>query len=400
VSSFTDLRSQKNPEKAGDPYAAAFVLLCIVCNAALPLRASDPAAARRLAAAGDHKAALAAIELHLAAAPQDDDARTLRGTVLSWMGRLADARVELEGVVGRHPANRDALLALTNVELWAGNPRRAEELAEAGLKSDPADSALTAVRLRAQRAIRAAAAGMAGEDRAYPQRWEASVGHSSEWFSDGRTPWREDFATLKYEGRAATGVMTFSTASRFSGRGRQVQLDLYPRLRRGTYALLNAGYSPSAGLYPRYRSAVELYQGVGRSFEAVAGYRRLGFGSGVNTAVAGLSKYQGNWLLTGRAFLTPEAGAVSRSALFSVRRFSRTGTNSWTLRGAWGSSPTEVSSIADIDMLRTASLGGEYQRRLGTYLNFVLRAGLTRQERAGNTGLNRVLLEMNLYVRF
>ena len=88
---------------------------------------------------------------------------------------------------------------------------------------------------------------------------------------------------------------------------------MYPRLRPGTYVHVAGAYAPDALLYPRYRYAADFYQSLGAGFEGSAGFRRLGFGRGVSIYTASLSKYYGNWLLTGRVLVTPNSAGPSRS---------------------------------------------------------------------------------------
>src|ERR1700730_4249124 len=86
------------------------------------------ARARSLAIANERLEALALLDKRLADHPDDSDAWTLYGVILSWGGRYDDARKVLDSVLERNANHGDALPALINVELWSDHPERAEEL--------------------------------------------------------------------------------------------------------------------------------------------------------------------------------------------------------------------------------------------------------------------------------
>ena len=66
----------------------------------------------------------------------------------------------------------------------------------------------------------------------------------------------------------------------------------------------------------------ELSQSLGWGFEASLGYRRLQFSSGTDVYVGALTKYLGDWMLTGRVSHVPESdGNDSTSYYAIVRRY-------------------------------------------------------------------------------
>ena len=177
--------------------------------------------------------ALQLLEEHLTVKPTDSDAITLHGTLLSWEGRYVEARSDLTKVLAAHPGHHDALRALINVEMWSDHPAEAERLAREALALEPGDPDLILVRVRALTAMKrlreagdlAAAAVRVdptnrraadlGEDVADSLRqWKMSLGHSSQWFSDGRTPWNEDQMSLSRQTRTGSVIARFSNASR------------------------------------------------------------------------------------------------------------------------------------------------------------------------------------------
>lgn len=387
--------------------------------AAFGAAAGPVAAARELAIGGKRPEALRILEQRLAAEPADSDARTLRGIILSWDGRYDEARRDLESVLARHGDSGDALRALLNVEMWSGHPERAESLAREALRRDPNDPALLLARAKALRALDRGREALAtirrlieidpGNQEAVTQGrdlgdsldpFTASFDHASEWFSDGRAPWREEQIQLSRQTGVGSMIARFSQAQRFSRTGRQVEIDAYPHIRPGTYAYLNVGYSPDARLYPRYRMGADLFQTLGRGWEASGGFRRLHFAEDVNIYTPSLSRYYGNWMFTARVLLTPGSAGTSRSGQFQVRRYFGDGTDYVGVRYGRGSSPVEARSIEDLQILDASSLAFEFRRTVDRRLTLECRWGMSREDRPGSAGLRHYLAESSIYYRF
>jgi YaiO family outer membrane protein len=350
--------------------------------------------------------------------PSDSDARVLLGVVLSWEGRYDEARKHLKQVVAERPGHGDAVPALINVELWSGRADEAERLAAEALRPDPLNSGLLLARARAlrdlgrKREAEAVLERLLDEEPRHGQArsllaqlqegrraFEAAFSYGAEWFSDGRTPWHE--GSLQIRGRTPLGswITRFSQANRFEINSRQAEVDLYPRFRKGTYAYLNAGFSPDHDLYPSYRLGGDLYQSLSRGWEGTGGYRRLGFGSGVNIFTAALSKYYGDWLFTGRVFLTPDNIGTSRSVHFSFRRYFGDATGYWGLRIGKGAS-LEARSATDIAVLDSVTTQGEFQRGFGRRWTLLVRGGFSREDRIARSGLGHYSFDATGYFRF
>lgn len=402
--------------------AGVAALLLAGTTATIPGQTSPPdalATARTLVRNGHRSEALKVLEDRLAVAPSDSDARVLRGIILSWEGRYEESRQELTLVLAVHPGHGDAVTALLNVEMWSDHPERAELLARKELERHPADPALLLAQARALKAMHKVreAAGIThslvhtdpanrqareldqklGEEL---QHWEAAFSHASDWFSDGTVPWREEQISLTNHTPAGSLIGRFSQTERFALDSQQMEVDFYPHIRSGTYAYLNAGYSPDAVLYPRYRVGADLYQTLGHGVEASAGYRRLAFGAGINIYTAALAKYQGSWLVSSRVYLTPDTIGTSHSMQFSVRRYLGGASNYWSLRGGWGSSPAEITSVADIGILDSSSFGGEFSFRLSRRLSLRGHAGVSYEDRVNRAGLYHYTADATLYCRF
>jgi YaiO family outer membrane protein len=375
-------------------------------------------ATRNLATSGHRNEALHRLDERLAQKPGDIDVRLLRGIVLSWQGRYEDAREDLKLVIAEHPSYGDAVLALINVELWSGNPEAAERIAVQALEHDPLNGDFAIARARALRALnrtRQAHAILAklvsAEPNNKPAReafqnsedapnWEAKLSHTQEWFSDGRTPWREEQFQLKRAFPIGSVFARFSHAERFSLRSRLMELDWYPHIRSGTYGYLNFGYSADSVLYPRFRVGADLYQSLGRGFEGSAGFRQLRFSSKVNIYTGALSKYHGKWLVTGRTYLTPDQVGTSHSIHIIARRYFGAPEDYWSVRGGWGSSPFDFHTLTDVGILESHSFSAELNRHIARRTSINIRGGIGQEDRIERSGLYRYWLDAGLFFGF
>ncbi len=375
--------------------------------------------ARARAVAGRRGEAIELLEKHLAASPGDSDARVLLGTVLSWEGRYDEARRELDAILAESPTHGDALPAMINVELWSDHPDRAEELASRALRNRPNDTGMLLARARALSALTRLTEARDTLDRLLvvdpgnePARqmrrslqaslrfWQVRLGSSYEAFSDHRVAWREWQVSV---GRTTPiGAILFkgSRAERFGREDGQFEFEMYPRLRPGTYAYVAGAYSPNALLYPEYRCAADLYQRLGAGFEGSVGFRRLGFGRGVNIYVGSLSKYYGNWLFTGGAFVLPDSAGTSRSYHGSFQRYFGDAGTHVGLRYDHGGWREELRNRNDLEVLDSDVGAAEATVILGGRLELTLNGAYSREVRVERRDVRQYSLSTALGVRF
>jgi YaiO family outer membrane protein len=398
-------------------FTLTILSLCFsyTCNA----QGDAIAQARALAFDGKRPEALQAIERYLQAEPDDTDARTLHGTILSWEGRYEEARRELDLVVDRFPLHSDATPALIQVELLSGHADRAERLARAALAKSPADATLQLYRARALNNLRQSAQalrvlnGLLETDPANAParvlseslqeqswRWTSNLSRTHEWFNDARAAWQETAASVSYQAGFGSMTARFSEANRFSISSRQVELDAYPSLRPGTYLYLNAGGSADRNLYPGYRLGAEAFQKLSYGLEASGGMRRLGFASAVNVYTGSLAKYYGNWLLTARALITPGTDGKSLSQQYSLRRYFADGTSSAGIRVGTGASPILNGTLNEIEVLRSNSIQGDLSWRLARRWTVNTSVGHSREARLFRDNLHHNSISGGLNCRF
>jgi len=376
------------------------------------------AQARQLASSGQRPAAIKILEDRLATRPDDLDARTLLGTIQSWEGRYDEARKPLRQVLSERPGDDNALSALAYVELWDGHAGLALGLADSALRASANDTALMLVRARAlsglnrtREAIDAldrllaldpkdAAARQMRERLADSQRaWSVGGGDGGDWFSDGRTAWQEAWAGLRRE--TAVGAFSFkgSQVERYDERDQQYEFEAYPRLRPGTYMDLDAGWASNATLYPEYRIGAQLYQSLGRGFDAAFGYSRLGFGDGVNIDIGSLSKYLGTWLVTGQVVLTPEVDGTNATYHGGVCYYFRD-RQYFGARYQYGVAPERIETIDDLLVLSSQGVSGDVVFLRGRRLEFTVRGAYDDEERPFRGTVKHYTASSQLYVKF
>ena len=368
-------------------------LFLLACLLAVPLCAAGQddilTKARAAATSGRRAEALSMLESHLSEAPRDVDARLLYGLVLSWEGRYEEARPVLQQVLTQAPTYTDARVALMNVEYWSGDSAAALEAANLILASQPGDPTARAVRDRIEAANRP---------------WSAGFTFGLDTFDDGTDPWQEAAASLTRRTAVGSLIMRWSHAERFGFRDDFFDTEFYPRFRPGTYALAGFGVAPKSApsLYPRYRVAFDLYQSLGRGFEASGGARYMDFAQLTQIYVGTLTKYVGNWMWTGKLYYVPGEGDLrSNTYVGGFRRFfGGDGTSYLGLDYSHGFGRAEVRSIQDLATFNSDTARGEFDVLLGSRTRLTGSAGLSHQERPNRSPVWQTTITAGLAVRF
>lgn len=290
------------------------------------------AKARALANQGQPEMALAAYNALLARSPGNVDVLLGRGIVYARLGRWAEAEADLGAAAAASPAYADVWEALANTYRWSDQPARAAEAWTRLAALRPKDPAPLLARARALRAL-----GRRGEARADLERarklgadagavdallaslqprgtspyaavpdavnasghtWAAGL--SSSWTDPGRGPrWNDQTFSLRryYKMSGKRGSLAFETlrAHRFGDHDYAWALDAYTDLWHGAYANLRWQKSATARLFPANSGRVEVYQSLGKGWEASLSDDLLGFDARVNIYGVGLAKYAGNF---------------------------------------------------------------------------------------------------------
>ena len=342
--------------------------------------------ARAAAAAGHRDQAISLLQDHLKSLPADVDARLILGLVMSWDGKYDDARRELSQVLAQTPDYLDARVALMNVEWWSGHTDRARDLARSILATDPGN---THARLVKQRL----------EARNHP--WFVGADVITDSFSDGES-WRE-FA-IKAGRDTPVGPLTIRgmQAYRFGLSDQQIDVEFYPAFRAGTYAFIGFGLGSDNELYPEHRLAFDVYQSLGRGWEVSGGYRKLAFSETTHIYVGTLTKYVGNWMVTGKAMLVPNQASGDSWSYHGIARwyFGDLGTSYLGAAYSHGFSREEPRGEGDLLRVDADTIRGNGEIDITERLRFSFSASTSRQERAYLPPFWQTTLSSGVTLRF
>jgi len=223
------------------------------------------------------------------------DVRTFLGRTYAWEGLYNEARTEFSRVLIEKPDFSEALDALIDVEIWTEQFTIANEYIKIALSYYPTSEKFlmkkVKVSLRQQDKLTASltlrkildinpgnreALKMLNETGGLKLNNHFTVGYVVDFFDKQNKP--QQLASFEYGKSFKFGSLNLRAnyADKFDDGGWQGELDAYIRFVKGTYAYLNAGYSPS-GIFPDYRFGGDIFQKLFAGFEISLGARYLYF---------------------------------------------------------------------------------------------------------------------------
>ena len=343
--------------------------------------------ARADASSGNRAAGIALLAKHLETTPNDIDARLVYGLILSWDGRYDEARQALRAVLTASPGYLDARVALMNVEWWSGHLTEARELVRSVLSRDAGNAQARHVQQRLDARMRP---------------WSIGIGGTRDTFNDQRESWQEASLSIGRETPIGALIVRGNRTERFGLRDRQVDVEFYPAFRPGSYAFV--GYSAGADdvLYPKRRISLELYQGIGHGVELSGGYRQLDFSSTTRIYLGTLTKYAGNWMLTGKVFVVPGTGVGDSWSYHAVvrRYFGAAGTSFVGGGYSHGFSREEPRGTGDLAHVSADTVRGQADIDLSNLFRVSIAGSSSRQQRAVLMPLWQNTVTAGLIVRF
>lgn len=298
----------------------------------------------------------------------------------SWEEKYNKARTELGYVLKEDPDNRRALLALIDVEKWSDNMPVVLQTVDEALDHYPKDeeillqkaSVLYSMEEYGQAEniyedILARNPGKKARDglksaKLEQMKYSATLSYRYDYFIDIFDPWKFREFTLSRQTPIGSVIGRVQYTRRFGSVGTQFNIDAYPSVAKGMYAYISGGYS-EASIYPRYRFGLSLYKSLPASFELAAGIRYLDFStSQTDIYTASLTKYKGSYLFTLSSYYVPSSGSNSKSINLIMRRYYGSANAYISVKGGYGSAPTEIRFSQDIQTLDSWSIGmdGQY----------------------------------------
>ncbi len=380
--------------------------------------------ARELAFGGQRAEARALCDAILEISPDYHGVRILKARTYSWSGEYENARRELKTVLDRSPQHKDAYSALIDTELWSENYDEALDLAKQATGYHPLDESLllklaTAYNYldRRDEALNVLnqiesinpsnqeAAGFRRSIQASSQNYSLTASFTNDSFSEIFDAWNTGYVQLSRRTPVGSIIGRMNLASRFEETGIQPEIDFYPSIADGWYGYLNFGIT-SSSIFPSTRFGSEIFHRLPWGLEASLGLRHLRFTSSTVTIFTGsLTKYYGNWMFTGRPYMTPSDVGFSRSFSLLARKYFSDADNYVTLRGGFGFSPEERTyqlGVDDVFLIKSRFIGIDGYKSLR--FNFLLfaSADLTRQELRFDPGeyLTRITFNTGFVYRF
>lgn len=349
--------------------------------------------------------------------PDYFDARILLGRLHSWDGNYELARKELQRVVEARPGYADARDALIDAEIWSDNPREALRLCDEGLDREPNNETFHYKRGRAlndlnnrNEAIAATkkaleinpeyqeAKLLLGRLKGSETLYRAKVEYSYDAYDRTFDPWQQVSVSLSRYLPFGSLTGRINHAQRFGEAATQFEVDSYPRIRKGTYAYVNVGFS-SSSIFPKVRYGAEVYQKLPAGFDASIGFRRLHFTStNVMIYTGSVGKYYGNYLFQFHPFITPSSVGSSVSGNFVIRRYFEDAENYATLSFGAGTAPDQKYTSLDLIRLysQKISLDGRKALSKGTsvigyfgFANQALKFGGQRKSYSFSFGIEK-----------
>lgn len=380
--------------------------------------------ARELAFDGQREEARALCDAILEISPDYHGVRILKARTYSWDGEYAAARRELRYVIDRSPQHKDAFSALIDTELWSENYNEALEAARQATGYHSLDEALL-LKLatvyntldRQNEAINVLnqiksinpsnkdAAGFRRSIQASSQNYIFTASFTNDSFSEVFDAWNTGYMQLSRSTPIGSVIGRLNLANRFGSTGIQPEIDFYPSIAAGWYGYLNFGIT-SSGIFPSTRYGAEIYHRLPWGLEASLGMRHLRFtASNVTIFTGSLTKYYGNWMFTGRPYVTPSDVGFSRSVSLLARRYFRDADNYVTLRGGFGFSPEERTfqqDVGEVFLIKSRFIGIDGYKSLRFNFLIFASADVTRQELRFDPGayLTRITFNAGFAYRF
>ncbi len=354
--------------------------------------------------------------------PGYTDAAILMGRTYAWEGKFTNARAELQKVLAADPDNQDAINALIDVGLWSENPDEAITYANIGLNYYPnfEDFLLKKAKALIQKdALDEAAVELNRLLTINPANEEAlrllqslkkkarrnfvGVQYYLSLFDNGTNPWHLVSAEYGRVTRRVTVIGRLNYANRNNQSGYQGEIDAYPILGKGTYAYLNAGYSPDTLLFPRTRFGAELFQKLPKDFEISGGVRILNFPRlHIILYTASLSKYYRDFLFTVRGYASFQPGNVTPTVQASIRKYFNNGDSYIMLTLSKGTVPAiaPFASQDELQRLSSSRVAIDFQKAMGRSFYLLGGAWYEYEEYTEALFRNRYTLNIGLQKRF
>jgi YaiO family outer membrane protein len=322
------------------------------------------ATARKLAFDNQRKQAQDTLLFILTKYPDYHDVRSFLATTYSWDGEYKKAKKEFDYILEKEAENKSAWLGTIQNELWASSPYIALELSEKALKYYPNDAEILLLKasalektnnqIEANKTVSLVLSQDPNNQKAIDYKNALNkklnlnnigVSAATDLYSDIYDP--AQYYNVKYGRETKYGSITakINFNRRFEENGVQYEVDLYPKITKGLYTYLNAGYS-SSSLFPESKYGAELFKSLPKGFEVSLGFRSLIYDTTTNIFTGSVSWYTGNSYWSLRPYVTPSDNGTSLSGALTYRLYRKDADNYFSAAIGAGYSP-EVNQFSN-----------------------------------------------------
>jgi YaiO family outer membrane protein len=306
------------------------------------------ATARNLAFNKQRKLAQDTLVHILSKYPNYHDVRNFLASTYAWDGNHKQAKKEYDTVLEKDPKNKDAWSGAIQNELWAAAPFAALEIADKALKELPNDADILLLKAKARENANDSVSNLNTENTTVNSAENGSIKPlmlnsigvlaSADFYSDIYDPMQ--YYSVNYTRKTKYGSISAKVNfnHKFGTNAEQYEIDMYPKIVKGLYAYVNAGYSNSP-LFPKSKYSAELFQSLPKAFEASLGFRALNYDTTTMVYTGSAGWYTGNsyWLL--RSYVTPGDAGTSVSGALAYRKYRSDADNYFSVSVGMGYSP-------------------------------------------------------------
>lgn len=203
------------------------------------------------------------------------------------------------------------------------------------------------------------ATGASGAGSSAP--WVATVAYEHDVLSGNRDNWEQVMGVAGRRFARGAAIFEIGRLARFGGTANFIGLDLYGHTWRDGYANARFVYSPEGGITAGRDLLSQVYQSVGRGFEASGLYRLRTYGDlAVHAGGAQIGLYHGNWYHRSRTVFVPLEGELGVVQTVSSRRYGAVTHNFMELSLGAGRG-VEVIGVEHVVLTRTYSVSARVQ---------------------------------------
>lgn len=296
--------------------------------------------------------------------PNYHDVRAFLATTYAWDGAHKKAKEAYEYILKKEESNKTAYLGSIQNELWDQSPYIALDLCEKALKFHPNDSEILLLKasalektnnpVDANKVVSQVLSLEPTNQKAIDFKNALNkklnlnnigINTALDLYSSIYDPMY--YVSAKYGRETKYGSFTakINYNRRFEENGIQYEVDLYPKITKGLYAYLNAGYSNTA-LFPESKYGAELFKSLPKGFEVSLGFRSLIYSEATNIYTGSLTWYTGNNYWSLRTYVTPGDAGTSLSGALTYRLYGKDADNYFSAALGAGYSP-EVNQFSN-----------------------------------------------------